>query len=114
MIGRLLGGAGSTARHLLKAWLGRKLGSNNSVLAILIKRIDRVKAHEKAGHFGGQDFIVELNPETEAQLEGLFIDEAAAAPVQAELEIEEDNEKNASAVWRTDLCQTEKKNWLGI
>ncbi len=84
----MLGGTASGERYLVKERLDHKLGPDDSALTIVIKRADWARMHEQAGHFGGEGFIVELTPETEAQLEALSTDEAAAATVQADVEVE--------------------------
>lgn len=88
LIGGLIGGRGHKKRKELKHLLDTKLGSSDSALVLLINSADWETVLDKTAHFSGLELMVELTPESRAQLEQISGHEEMKKAITTEIDIE--------------------------
>ena len=91
-VGALIGSSRSGDRRKLKGFLEDKLGPDDSALAVLIKEADWTAVDEKMESYGGENLVVELTDEDAAAIEAWGDTEEAAAAVDEEVEVVEDDD----------------------
>jgi uncharacterized membrane protein len=93
VIGAVVGASRSGQRRDVKKFLDDKLGPDDSALVVLVKDADWASVQGKVDALGfdGEDLLVELTPDAEAQLAAIADDEQVTEAVAEEVEVEDED-----------------------
>ena len=80
-VGALIGARGRGERQELKEFLADKMGPFDSTLAILISDADWQAVQDAVAPYDGEQLLMELTPQAQAELEALAADREVAAAV---------------------------------